>query len=122
MIARELLQSGRLRQSIALKLSRRLSGQTHISLNGRSNRLARRLTQLAMAREFEPFSGPVFLLRSRGIDPWAVQIHFDGCNGWKRLIKGRLQVVRAPFRHLDLMREPGVHYVAQQVERFLHGH
>ena len=71
-------------------------------------RLARQMLQAQAGWRCRPFHGPVMLAQISSRKAAEVFIDHDGMNGWRGLLRGKVQKLNVPTDHMGLMREPHV--------------
>ena len=59
------------------------------------------------------YSGNITLFRATQQPPWIVS---DRTLGWKRLVKGQIQIYDTPGHHADLVRDPRARVLAEQLD------
>jgi amino acid adenylation domain-containing protein len=119
MTIKVLAQRHQLRLAVREKIRRIFTDPRHLSLSAKDEDLERALIRNAIERKHTAFRGRVVLFKSTVIDPWVLQLHPDGRNGWRRHVKGRFDVIRMPAMHHELVKEPVVRSVVGYINRIL---
>jgi len=115
----KMVQSGELLRSAQRRVRKLFTVEEHRWLTGKDKDLEQALRRHALRRKHAPFHGRVILFKGSGIEEWAYQPRLDGCNGWKRYVKGPFDVIQMPVPHNALVKEPTVQSVVGHINRLL---
>jgi thioesterase domain-containing protein len=115
----ETIQSGELHLAAAQKLQRIFTNKRQRGVTGKDKNLETALARLAVRRKYSPFNGRVILFKALRYELWAYQLKLDGYNGWRKYIKGPLDVIEIESTHFDLVRNPAVKSVAEHLTQIL---
>jgi thioesterase domain-containing protein/acyl carrier protein len=66
-----------------------------------------------------PYNGNMVLFHATGRDPWREFLIDPYLNGWSSLVRGDLEAHGIPGTHQTLFDEPNVHFLAQQLIKYL---
>jgi amino acid adenylation domain-containing protein len=101
------------------KIKNLFTFEVHHWVTGKDKDLRHALHRRAIERKYEPFSGRVILFKSTGLEEWPFQLKLDGCNGWRRSVKGPFQLIQLDVGHAAMMREPTVMAVVSHLNAIL---
>jgi len=101
------------------KIKNLFTFQVHHWVTGRDKDLRHALHRRAIKRKYEPFSGRVILFKSTGLEEWPFQLKLDGCNGWRKSVKGAFELIQLDVGHAAMMREPTVMAVVSHLNAIL---
>jgi len=115
----ETVRSKDLHRAAAQKMQRLFTDKQQRGVTGKDKNLETALARLAARRKYSPFNGRVILFKALRYELWAFQLKLDGYNGWRKYIKGPLDVIQIESTHFDMVRNPAVRSVANHLAQIL---
>jgi len=79
----------------------------------------RNLHRAAFAYKYKPYFGPVVLFVCDESERNTMFFHRDGRNGFAKLLKGPLEIIKVDGEHFQMLKKPAVLAVAEDLRRIL---